>query len=273
MVRVGVSSMFLHEYPLGEGFDLVREAGLATIEFWMETPHFWLRGCPVDEFSACLDEYPGFRPIGVHAPVLDLNPCSINPEVAEISVRYSLAAIEFGEQVGAGVVTLHPGGRTVRRSPNAHDIARFRRFRERIRTASEGRRAKIALENMEPKINAFLSNPEEMALFLGQENWSFFTLDVAHALARGTAEACEFIRLGGDRLVNVHLSGRSGEVPHLPPSRDPRVALVMEVLRESGYDGMVTLELEDQAFLHELSGEEKLSLLMGELAYVEERLG
>ncbi|HEU17532.1 MAG TPA: sugar phosphate isomerase/epimerase, partial [Methanolinea sp.] len=85
--------MFFHEYQLEEIFDLVCESGLDTLEFWVETPHFWLRDLPEDELVTCINTNPA-RPIpSIHAPVLDLNPCSINPEVAAISVEYAARAV------------------------------------------------------------------------------------------------------------------------------------------------------------------------------------
>ena len=115
MVRIAVSTMFFHEYPMDEGFDAVERAGLDSIEFWVETPHFWLNGHPVGELEACLRDHPGFAPVNVHSPILDLNPCSINPRVAQATLAYAAEAIELAERIGAGVVTMHPGRRTAKR--------------------------------------------------------------------------------------------------------------------------------------------------------------
>ena len=44
MVPLAVSSMFFHEYTTPEIFRFVSRAGLDGLEYWLETPHFWLRG-------------------------------------------------------------------------------------------------------------------------------------------------------------------------------------------------------------------------------------
>ena len=41
-----------------EIFSFIRKSGLDAIEFWLETPHFWLRDLPVGEVIACKDAHP-----------------------------------------------------------------------------------------------------------------------------------------------------------------------------------------------------------------------
>ena len=53
MVSFSVSSMFFHEYTVNEIFSFVSRSGLNAMEFWLETPHFWLRDLPVDEVIVC----------------------------------------------------------------------------------------------------------------------------------------------------------------------------------------------------------------------------
>ena len=110
MVPFAVSSMFFHEYTSPEIFSFVSRAGLDGIEYWLETPHFWLRDLPVEEVVACRKNHPEISAFTVHAPILDLNPCSINPEVAEVSIQYAVRSVAIAEQMGARVLTVHPAG-------------------------------------------------------------------------------------------------------------------------------------------------------------------
>lgn len=272
MNLLAVSSMFFHEYPIEGIFDLATMAGADAIEFWVETPFFWLRGCPVEELVSAMEEHRHMRKILLHAPILDLNPCSINPRVAEASLAYAVEAVEIAARTGAELVTFHPGRRTVKRRPNAHDIRRFRRYIGVLQQASEEFRVKVSMENMEAEVNTFFSTPEEAAELLGREDWLHFTLDVAHALHRNDDDPATFIDLCRDRLQHIHLSGRVQGVPHVPPSLDPRMRGILAMLRGKRYEGSITLELEDQAFVHELSGEEKLVLLMRELTFTRDLL-
>ena len=122
MTAYGVSSMFFHEYTSGEIFSNISKAGLDGIEYWLETPHFWLRDLPSEEVIACRRAHPEISTFSVHTPVLDLNPCSINPDVAEISVAYAVRSLEMAQALGAGVLTVHPAGEQ-QNAPRAMRIA------------------------------------------------------------------------------------------------------------------------------------------------------
>ncbi len=265
MGRFAVSSMLFHEYPCDHIFDMIAESGLDSIEFWVETPHFWLQGRPEEELAACIAAHPDFAPITIHAPTLDLNPCSINPKVAAVSVGYALEAVELAERVGAAVVTVHPGRRTAKRTPSGHDYERFKKYINLLREAARGKQVKVAIENLEPRINALLCTPEGAAEVLEQEPWLSFTLDIGHAMMNSPEEAIRFIDLTGDRLVNVHVSSIRDGRPHYPIHNDSTAFAVLEALADTGYDGYLTLELEDMHFDHELTSEEKVILLMREL--------
>ena len=268
MVRIAVSSMFFHEYPMDEGFDAVERAGLDTIEFWVETPHFWLNGHPVGELQTCIRDHPGFAPVNVHSPILDLNPCSINPRVAQATLAYAAEAIELAERIGAGVVTVHPGRRTAKRPPSAPEYERFEHFLDLLRAAASGRRVKVSMENMERAVNSILSRPSEMRELLDREPWLSFTLDVSHAMALSVEEVTDYIDICGDRLANIHLSRSEDEKTHLPLDGNPRARAVLQALREAGYSESLTLEIEDRNFDHDLSLEEKVGLLAREAEFI-----
>jgi sugar phosphate isomerase/epimerase len=273
MVRFAVSSMFFHEYTTAEIFDFVAESGLDTLEFWLETPHFWLRDLPVDELLSCIGSHPGFSPVTLHAPVLDLNPCSINPGVAALSIRSALSAIECAEEVGAAVLTLHPGRRTARRSPSGADYERFEHYIGALREATEGKPVQVAIENMERKVNSLLCTPESVRELLDREPWLSFTLDVSHAMGTSVEEVHTYIDLCHERLANVHISCAENGRMHLPPSGCPDCAGILRHLDEMKYTGPLTLEMEDMNFSHDLSSEEKIVVLMEQLAFMKEYIG
>lgn len=270
MVHFAVSTMFFHEYPLEEIFSYIAEAGLDSVEFWMETPSYWLGGRPEEELVRCLGEFPGLNSPTLHAPILDLNPTSVNPEVAEISVRYATDAIRLAARAEIGVVTVHPGRRTAKRPPGAPDLERFSRYLRALEAASMETGVRVAMENMERKVNSLLCTPEGMRELLDREPWIWFTLDISHAMGAGTAEVTRYIDLCGDRLVNVHVGRAGNGTMHLPVAGDREMAFLLRYLDGSRYDGNLTLEIEDRNFSHDLSSEEKILLLSGELAFMRE---
>ncbi|WP_292392712.1 sugar phosphate isomerase/epimerase family protein [Methanoculleus sp. UBA303] len=270
MGRFAVSTMFFHEYPCDQIFDYVAESGLDGLEFWVETPHFWLRGRPEDELAGCIADHPELSPITVHAPTLDLNPCSINPKVAELSVDYTVEAIQMADRMGAAVVTVHPGRRTAKRHPSAYDFRRFEDYINRIREVAEKVQVKVAIENLEPRVNALLYTAEDAAEVLEREPWLWFTLDMGHAMITSCDEVLRFIDLCIERMANVHVSALGGNGrPHHPIHNDPSATRVLAELADRGYDGYLTLELEDMVFPEALSSEEKVVLLVRELEALE----
>ncbi len=260
--------MFFHEYQVPIIFDYIEEPGLTGLEFWIETPHFWLQEMPVDLVAGALADHPELNPLTIHAPVLDLNPCSINPGVAALSVQYTLRSIQIAEALGADVITLHPGRRTAKRTPSEADFTRFRYYLDRLRSQAGECAVRIAIENMEPKVNTLLSAPADVCELLEREPWLCLTFDIAHALAGSLETALEFVEMCHERIANVHVSAIGNGMMHLPPSGDGDVATVLGRLRDRGYDGHLTLEIEDRNFDHPLSSEEKITLLSREASFL-----
>ena len=270
MVSFAVSSMFFHEYTTPEIFSFVSRAGLDGLEYWLETPHFWLRGLPTGEVLACRESHPELSTLTVHAPILDLNPCSINPEVAEVSIRSAVRSVAIAGQLGARILTLHPGRRTAKRPPGAADAARFEHYLSALREVATRNSLKICMENMEPAVNTFLCTPERVRQLLDDEPWLFFTLDTSHALAKSDEEPLRYIEICHDRLANVHLSRIEGKTLHLSLDRDPSMAEVMHALRDHGFTGSLTLEIEDLNFGRTYTAGEKVAMLAGDCAFMHE---
>ena len=270
MVSFSVASMFFHEYTTREIFSFVSRTGLDAMEFWLETPHFWLRDLPVDEVISAKNDHPAVKTLTIHAPILDLNPCSINPEVAQVSVEYAVQSMVIASQLGSNIVTVHPGRRTAKRPPSDADFARFYYYVSVLHDAAKKNSVKIGMENMEPIVNSLLCTPERMRSLLDDEPWLFFTLDVAHAMATSENEAIRYIELCHDRLVNVHISRKAGKTLHHPLDESPLMATVMQVLKDVKYSGPLTLEIDDLNFLYAHSAEEKIAVLARDRAFMRE---
>lgn len=273
MASFSVASMFFHEYTICEIFSFVSRTGLDAMEFWIETPHFWLRDLPVREVTACRAHYPGITTLTVHSPVLDMNPCSINPEVARVSVGYTLRSIAIAEELGAHVLTVHPGRRTAKRPPSRADFVRFDHYISALREAADHTTVKIGMENMEPVVNSLLCTPERMRSLLDEEPWLFFTLDIAHAMAKSEDEAIRYIALCHDRLINVHISRFDHGRAHFPLDRSASMRRIMEALKDHHYNGSLTIEIEDLNLDRPLSAEEKVAMLARDCTFMRECMG
>lgn len=193
--KYSVSTMFFHEYTLEDILRSAVSAGCDSVEFWLETPVFWVNEMPKDYMSnpdTAADRYlkelfgrfPQLSPITVHTPVLDLNPCSVNPDIARVSALWARRALITAHNLGAEVLTLHPGRRTAKRQPGVYDYLKLCRFLDSIDAAEKELKAKaktspeqsaggsagagvmVAIENMQPAVNALLTDPGQMKYFL-----------------------------------------------------------------------------------------------------------
>ncbi|HWQ67023.1 MAG TPA: sugar phosphate isomerase/epimerase family protein [Methanospirillum sp.] len=267
-MEISFSSMFFHDHPLPLICSAVEKTQADTLEFWPETPDWWLAGLPMDYLTRTLAAHRFTSPLSLHAPVLDLNPCSINPDVAKVSTEWACWSVRLAEQLNAGVCTIHPGRRTSKRPPSDTDYRRLDQMLDTIAPLVKESGTRVAIENMEPQVNALLSTPAEIARLLDEREWLSFTLDVCHASSQGPEGLSEFITVGDDRIVNVHLSGASGYQMHLPVYGNEWAEVAIKTLLEAGYDGQVTLEINDLSVQTPLNADEKISVIARDVACI-----
>lgn len=271
-MEISFSTMFFHDHPLDLIFDAVRMSGADTLEFWPETPDWWLNALPMNRLEQVIRGHPLDVPLSIHAPVLDLNPCSINPDVVKVSIAWIAYSIQLAEIFGAAVCTIHPGRRTSKRPPSATDYRRLDHMLDSITPLAEGVQVQVSIENMEPQVNALLSTPEEISRILNEREWLSFTLDSCHVVSQGEEVLKEFLSVGDGRLANVHFSGASGGVMHLPAKGNPWAKTALDSLADTGYRGLVTLEVNDLSVDRPLSAEEKVRIISEDVSFVRERL-
>lgn len=268
MTAFGVSSMFFHEYLPEEIFSYAAQTGLDGIEFWLETPQFWLRDLPFDEVTAAKKAHPELTTLTVHAPVMDLNPCSLNPDIADVSVAWTVRSLDMAHALGAALLTVHPGRRTAKRPPGPADFARFDNYLATLREAARSSPVAVALENMEPAVNSLVCTPERMREVLDREPWLKFTLDTSHALASSEETVMQYIELCGDRLANVHLSRAEQGRLHFPLDRSPVIGRILAALRDHQYAGGLMLEIDDLNFSRPVTSAEKIAVLSRDNAFM-----
>ena len=110
----------------------------------------------------------------------------------------------------------------------------------------------------------------KVAELLDREPWLWFTFDIAHALAYSMEEAFRYIECCQGRIANVHVSGASPGAIHHTVHGNANIEQILTKLRDTGYEGPLTLEIEDQTFDHDLCSEEKIAVLSRELAFLRE---
>jgi sugar phosphate isomerase/epimerase len=227
------SSMFFYEYSTEMIAKACEMAGFDGVEFWVETPHFW-----IDRSLEKLDCFADLK-LAFHAPVLDLNPVSVNNDLCELSLKETLYTISLTSKKNAELVTIHAGKRSAYREPVWADYNSLHNY---LRISSRFAKLKgvvLSLENSEQRVNNLCRSPKEVRDFAEFYDLSI-TFDIKHSL--DIAE--EFYDLVG-RFRNVHVSNSDEQKRHVQASRSERVAKVLRDLSELGYDGLITIELDD----------------------------
>ncbi len=269
-MRISCASLFLWEYDIYDIMEMLLEAGIKSVEFWAETPFFW-RNRNDETAVASLVEAVSIMPGGctLHAPVLDLNPSSYNEHVHEATIKETLWSLELAAIIGARLVTIHPGNRTVHRTPTNEDWERFIKYLEACKERADSLGMKIALENSMPGVSSMCSIPGEMKNVLNDFPGLFFTFDAAHAFVASPETAFAFLDELGDKIINVHIGAAHDGKPHYPSHRKKNMEALLRRLKDSGYDGDLTIEIDDKVYPKPLSRADKVRELIGERKYLE----
>ncbi len=269
-MRLSCASLFLWEYSVSDIMEILLEAGINSVEFWVETPDFWA-GRHDETSVVILEEAISMMPGGctLHVPVMDLNPSSYNDLVHEATIKETLWSLELAKRIGARIVTIHPGKRTVHRTPTDEDRGKFLKYLDICKKKADELHQNISLENSMPDISNMCSTPEEMKEVMAKFPGLFFTFDVTHAFIRSSENALSFVKELGDRMINVHVGAPHDGKPHYPSHMVKKMDVVLLKLRDSGYNGDLTIEIDDKVYSRSLSREDKIRELAKERKHLE----
>ncbi|MEM1579282.1 MAG: sugar phosphate isomerase/epimerase [Archaeoglobaceae archaeon] len=248
------SSMFLYEYSTEMIKKAAELAEYDGIEFWVETPYFW-----VDRSLEKLECFSDFK-VALHAPVLDLNPVSVNNGLCELTLKETLYTISLASKIRAKIVTVHAGKRSAHREPVWADYNSLHKFLRISSSFAKIKDVNISLENSEKRINNLCKTAEELKTFVELYDLKI-TLDIKHAIS----DAESFFDLLG-RICNVHISSEN-EGKHIQASKSERVKEILKKLFELGYDGLLTVELDDLG-IGNLDFGKKVEILKKEAEFV-----
>jgi len=229
------SSMFLYEYSTDIIAKAVQLAEYDGVEFWPETPYFWVDRAM--EKLECLRDFDN----AIHAPVLDLNPVSVNKDLCDLTLKETLFSIALASKIRAQPVTLHAGKRSAAREPVWADYLSLNRYLRISSRFAKIKGVRIGLENSENRINNLCRTADEIKEFIDAHD-IMFTFDIKHAILNGGVE--EFIELFS-RICNVHVSYYDEKGRHVQPSKGKEIEGVLKELSELGYNGPLTVELDD----------------------------
>ncbi|MEM4160809.1 MAG: sugar phosphate isomerase/epimerase family protein [Thermoplasmata archaeon] len=144
----------------------------------------------------------------VHAPLSDINIASINRRMKEASVKEIKEAIIFARQIGASLVTVHPGHKSPMTVEHVNIVyALTNESLKELAKFGEEMGVRIALENMPDMGVAICKRPEEvLEAIRGTDIGLCF--DVGHANTNHNIE--KFFELS-HLFLNVHLHDNDGK--------------------------------------------------------------
>ena len=198
--------------------------------------------------AECVKEF-AFR-VSMHAPSNDIS--SVDEAVRESAVAKSAKSIrDIGQFLSDAIVVVHPENARPDRQPG-DDHARkenCRKSLEKLAISAAEHGVRIAIENMRWRAD----NPNRTGMYTdqltkiihGMDRTTGICFDVGHAnISEGKDLGGAFSRNAG-RIIHIHLADNLGiEDDHFQPGEgNIDFKSFYNVVKESGYDGMIQLEV------------------------------
>jgi sugar phosphate isomerase/epimerase len=227
---VTLSTASVYPEPAAAAFELAVELGYDGVELMVWTD-------PVSQDVAAVDRLAhrfGVPVTAVHAPCLAVTQRVWGADPIDRMRR----SVEAADHLGAATVVMHPPFRWQRRYAA--------QFADEVARAGEHAGVAIAVENMFPvgrgRVRTVPYDPGFDPTEVGHRH---YTLDLSHTAAAGVDALAMLERMGAG-LRHLHLADGSGAPrdEHLVPGRGRQpCAEVLQGLADSGYDGVVVVEI------------------------------
>jgi len=147
----------------------------------------------------------------VHAPFVDINIASLNPELRRVMLKGLEKSIAYSHQLKCKQWVFHSGWKTGVSEfyPNLDWQINLRSVRTLLAVAKKYD-VEISIENTPEPFPFLLKKMQDFALFYSELGSDIgLTLDIAHA--HTSHQALEFIDKFSDKIVHVHVSDNEGK--------------------------------------------------------------
>lgn len=234
-MQAAISSLLFKSHSLSQVIDLARDQGISWLEVWTE--HLWR-----DDKGDLIKKLRQSRlDLSVHGPIGDLNVTSSNQGIRDESINQVLQGIEEAAQMGAKVITVHPGFLTGRQdTPESIwelQIEALRKFAQRGKELG----IMVAMETMEKRNKEVVIHPaiaNEIVAAVGMDSFGV-TFDISHA--HTVMDVVEFIR-ALTKISHIHISDtKEGKVHVLMGQGEIAFGPVLQALKRK-YDGALVIE-------------------------------
>jgi sugar phosphate isomerase/epimerase len=206
-MKIFASSRLFGSLPLAAGISLASTLGYDGVELWYDQCY----DVAISTLRDC-----GF--IGsIHAATRDINLTSVNPAIANVSLREVFRSIDLAVAVGAPLVVVHPGRTSSRRDASSDFRKALLGTLCQITQYAAERAITVAVENMEVRPRELITTAEETEALLKllPEPSLGLCLDVPHA-ASATGVDSFLVSPLVERIIHAHISNSTSERMHVP---------------------------------------------------------
>jgi sugar phosphate isomerase/epimerase len=247
-MRLSVSNGAFSRSTLQENIATVSRLGFDNLEFNMKCVE------ENDEESVNLakrliDSY-GLDCLTVHAATLPVRNESEIPK----AVYYGRVSTDFAYKLSAGIMVVHSN--VSRGLPKNLRTKFMKKIFKKLNPYAEKMGVRLSLENLSYASHSYgkdVAELEEVFGIMDCDGKMGVTLDFCHG--ETTGQTFELLEKFKNRISNVHLSNRA----HMPFETETRnLRLFLKSLREYGYGGPLTLELNEACTSEEILGTKRV---------------
>ncbi|MBD3255633.1 MAG: TIM barrel protein [Candidatus Lokiarchaeota archaeon] len=183
----------------------------------------------------------------VHAPFTDVSLCSFNQNISDATVKSCIDAAEFCQQIGAEILTVHPGvGHFLIKKVREFNNLQLVSATNKLLDATSQFNVKVCMENM-PKDAHMLGNVEVIRSFLSRSDRDdiYFTFDTSHAWTTDMNQDLYWKNFHS-LIKNVHLADNNNKDTDLHPALgDGKVdfSKILNLANEFNYEGVFIIEI------------------------------
>jgi sugar phosphate isomerase/epimerase len=239
-MKLGISSTCVWNLSPKEAIHFAEKLEIYAFELWAD--HYFLHTDDVETIRQAYKET-DLLPT-VHAASWDLNLTSTSKKVRDFSITQGKKSIDLAVNIGAPIITIHPGRKSFFRS-DVNDIYRIQRdvFHE-FSNYCRGKDLLICIENIEPGEKEVMVTEDDFQNFFSEiDDTLFVTMDLAHL---GSYEKItSFYGALGGKVKHIHISDLdSGEI-HLPMGEGFLETERIISYLSGSYNGVYSLEFYD----------------------------
>jgi sugar phosphate isomerase/epimerase len=183
----------------------------------------------------------------IHAPFTDLSLCSFNSNISKASVKSCRDAAEICEEIGAKILTIHPGlGHFLLESIREYNKKQLIKAVNELLDATANMDVLICIENM-PQDAYMLGNENDIEDLLSKLNRDdiFLTFDTSHAWTCDMNVELYWEQFH-NKIKNIHLADNENkETDHHPALGSGKIDFqdVFNLAKKYEYNGPMIVEI------------------------------